>query len=85
MPSQPSLQACSKMMSPSPSKNSFKKFLGRGSFTESFPLFGYNLSDYETLFEEKLDLFAAILKNDAVTWQGRTCTPPTSQRIFPPI
>ena len=35
--------------------------LGRGSFTESFPLFGYDLSQYEELFEEKLDLFAALL------------------------
>ena len=34
--------------------------LGRGSFTESFPLFGYDLSQYEMLFEEKLDLFAAL-------------------------
>ena len=33
--------------------------LGRGSFTESFPLFGYNLAQYEELFEDKLDLFAA--------------------------
>jgi alkanesulfonate monooxygenase SsuD/methylene tetrahydromethanopterin reductase-like flavin-dependent oxidoreductase (luciferase family) len=36
--------------------------LGRGSFTESFPLFGYDLSEYEALFEEKLDLFAELLK-----------------------
>jgi len=59
--------------------------LGRGSFTESFPLFGYSLSDYEALFDEKLNLFAAILKNDAVTWQGHTRHPLTNQRIFPPI
>jgi probable LLM family oxidoreductase len=59
--------------------------LGRGSFTESFPLFGYNLSDYEMLFDQKLDLFAAILKNDAVTWKGHTRPPLTNQRIFPPI
>jgi probable LLM family oxidoreductase len=59
--------------------------LGRGSFTESFPLFGYSLSDYETLFDEKLDLFAAILKNEPVTWQGHTRPPLTNQRIFPPI
>ncbi len=44
--------------------------LGRGSFTESFPLFGYELSDYEKLFEEKLDLFAALLRQHTVTWQG---------------
>ena len=49
--------------------------LGRGSFTESFPLFGYELSDYETLFEEKLDLFAALLKQEPVTWQGSTRPP----------
>ena len=41
--------------------------LGRGSFTEAFPLFGYQLSQYETLFEEKLDLFAALLKQERVT------------------
>ena len=41
--------------------------LGRGSFTESFPLFGFDLSDYEKLFDDKLDLFAAILKNEPIT------------------
>src|SRR6202046_3228357 len=46
--------------------------LGRGSFTESFPLFGYDLAQYEELFEDKLDLFAALLKNEPVTWQGKT-------------
>ncbi len=45
--------------------------LGRGSFIESFPLFGFDLSDYEKLFEEKLDLFAALLKNEPVTWRAR--------------
>src|SRR6202051_1248466 len=49
--------------------------LGRGSFTESFPLFGFNLSDYETLFEEKLDLFAALIQQEPVTWQGTTRPP----------
>src|ERR1700678_3733402 len=44
--------------------------VGRGSFTEAVPLFGYELADYEKLFEEKLDLFAALLKGDAVTWKG---------------
>ena len=44
--------------------------LGRGSFTESFPLFGFELSQYEKLFEEKLDLFAALLTNQPVTWTG---------------
>jgi probable LLM family oxidoreductase len=59
--------------------------LGRGSFTESFPLFGYDLSNYETLFDDKLDLFAAILENEPVMWQGQTRPPLTNQRIFPPI
>jgi alkanesulfonate monooxygenase SsuD/methylene tetrahydromethanopterin reductase-like flavin-dependent oxidoreductase (luciferase family) len=49
--------------------------LGRGSFTESFPLFGFDLSDYEKLFDDKLDLFAALLKNEPVTWQGQTRLP----------
>jgi probable LLM family oxidoreductase len=59
--------------------------LGRGSFIESFPLFGYDLKQYEELFEEKLDLFAALLKSDTVTWQGRLRPPLKDQRIFPPI
>src|SRR6202041_1804983 len=59
--------------------------LGRGSFTESFPLFGFELDDYERLFEEKLDLFAALLRQGPVTWQGRPRTPLTHQRVFPPI
>src|SRR5271156_4593152 len=49
--------------------------VGRGSFIESFPLFGYELSDYEKLFEEKLDIFAKLLRNEAITWQG-TIRPP---------
>ncbi len=57
--------------------------LGRGSFTESFPLFGYELSKYEQLFEEKLDLFAALLKQEPVTWKGRTRAALTNQRVFP--
>src|SRR5271156_3093628 len=59
--------------------------LGRGSFTESFPLFGYKLSDYEVLFEEKLELFVALLKGEPVTWSGTTRPPLTNQRIYPPI
>jgi len=59
--------------------------LGRGSFIESFPLFGYELSDYEKLFEEKLDLFAALLRQQIVTWQGTTRAPLDNQRVFPPI
>jgi probable LLM family oxidoreductase len=59
--------------------------VGRGSFTESFPLFGYDLSNYEQLFEEKLDLFVALIRNEAVTWQGTTRTPLNDQRVFPPV
>ena len=57
--------------------------LGRGSFTESFPLFGYPLSQYEELFEEKLDLFVRILRNEAVSWSGRTRPPLKDQRVYP--
>jgi len=61
--------------------------LGRGSFTESFPLFGYSLDDYETLFEERLELFAALLEKDRrgepVTWRGTTRAPLVNQRVFP--
>src|SRR5690606_31453316 len=57
--------------------------LGRGSFTESFPLFGFKLEDYEKLFEEKLELFVALLRNDAVTWQGTTRAPLDNQRVYP--
>jgi probable LLM family oxidoreductase len=59
--------------------------LGRGSFTESFPLFGFDLSKYEELFDEKLDLFAALLKNEPVTWQGHTRPSLTNQKIYPPV
>src|SRR6202790_3888639 len=46
--------------------------LGRGSSIDSFPLFGYDLADYETLFEEKTELFAELLKGGAESWQGNT-------------
>jgi probable LLM family oxidoreductase len=57
--------------------------LGRGSFTESFPLFGFDLAQYEQLFEEKLDLFAALLAEKPVTWQGVTRSGLTDQQVFP--
>jgi len=57
--------------------------LGRGSFTESFPLFGYDLQDYEILFEEKVALFAQILKEKPVTWEGRTRASLTEADIYP--
>ena len=58
--------------------------LGRGSFIESFPLFGYALEDYEVLFEEKLELFVALLKQRPFTWAGRTRARLEGQRVFPP-
>ncbi|GAA2223891.1 LLM class flavin-dependent oxidoreductase [Herbiconiux moechotypicola] len=59
--------------------------LGRGSFTESFPLFGFNLSDYEQLFEEKLDLFAAVRQQLPVTWEGTTRPALQGQSVYPPV
>jgi len=59
--------------------------LGRGSFTESFPLFGYDLNDYERLFEEKLDLFTRLLRETEVTWSGSTRAALKRQRVFPAL
>jgi probable LLM family oxidoreductase len=58
--------------------------VGRGSFTESFPLFGYDLQNYEELFEEHLNLFAELLKQEAVTWTGRLRAGLTNQLVYPP-
>ncbi|MET0448341.1 MAG: LLM class flavin-dependent oxidoreductase [Aeromicrobium sp.] len=57
--------------------------LGRGSFTESFPLFGFELSQYEELFTEKLDLFNALRSEGPVTWQGNLRPPLVDQEVFP--
>lgn len=57
--------------------------VGRGSFIESFPLFGYSLADYEDLFAEKLDLLLAIRENEKVTWSGRFRPPIEGQGIYP--
>lgn len=59
--------------------------LGRGSFTESFPLFGFELGDYERLFEEKLELFARLLEGGPVTWSGTTRASLVDQRVWPPM
>src|SRR5690606_14223636 len=56
---------------------------GRGSFIESFPLFGYNLQDYDRLFEEKLDLLLTINENEEVSWSGTVRPPLKKQRIYP--
>jgi len=65
------------------SKGRGEIILGRGSFTESFPLFGFELADYERLFEEKLDLLHALLAEGPVTWQGSTRAPLTNQEVYP--
>jgi alkanesulfonate monooxygenase SsuD/methylene tetrahydromethanopterin reductase-like flavin-dependent oxidoreductase (luciferase family) len=57
--------------------------LGRGSFTESFPLFGYDLTDYEILFEEKIDLFHKLLDEKPVTWEGTTRAALVDADVFP--
>ncbi|WGX96574.1 LLM class flavin-dependent oxidoreductase [Nocardioides sp. L-11A] len=58
--------------------------LGRGSFTESFPLFGYDLGDYERLFTEKLDLWAALQGEGTVTWdRGELRAPLRDVRVYP--
>ena len=56
---------------------------GRGSFTESFGLFGYSLADYGVLFEERLELLVALLGEGPVTWSGRTRAPLEHQRVYP--
>ncbi len=57
--------------------------LGRGSFTESFPLFGYDLNDYDVLFEEKLDLFVKLLDEKPVTWHGTTRAALDNADVYP--
>jgi probable LLM family oxidoreductase len=57
--------------------------LGRGSSIDSFPLFGYDLADYEDLFEEKTNLFAELLKGGPVTWQGKTRASLHNQDVVP--
>lgn len=58
--------------------------LGRGSFVESYPLFGYELDQYETLFEEKLDLFTAVNRGGTVNWQGSHRKPVAVEAVYPP-
>src|SRR3954466_521957 len=56
---------------------------GRGSFIESFPLFGHDLDDYDELFEEKLELLLALRDSPRVTWQGRHRAPLSEQPVYP--
>lgn len=62
--------------------------LGRGSFTESYPLFGYDLSQYDQLFEDKLSLFAELLKPGPISWRpgrGATRAPLDVAGVYPPV
>src|SRR5881396_2268764 len=56
---------------------------GRGSFIESFPLFGYDLNDYDELFAEKLELLVAVRAHERVTWQGAHRAPLRNQAVYP--
>jgi probable LLM family oxidoreductase len=58
--------------------------VGRGSFTESFPLFGLDLARYEELFEEKLNLFVQLLEEKPVSWSGKTRGALKNQAVYPP-
>src|SRR5438132_2509156 len=57
--------------------------VGRGSFVEAFPLFGYKLEDYDDLFEEKLELLLTIRDNEHVTWSGKHRPALTGQGVYP--
>ena len=56
---------------------------GRGSFTESFPLFGYDLANYEELFDEKLDMLLKIKENTNLTWQGKHAQTVANKPVYP--
>ena len=57
-------------------------FVGRGSFIESFPLYGYSLNDYEQLFDEKLDLLLKINSEENVSWKGKLRAPMDNQTVY---
>src|SRR5580704_13856480 len=65
------------------SKGRAEIMAGRGSFIESFPLFGYDLDDYDELFTEKIDLLLNIRANERVTWSGRHRPPIAGQGVYP--
>lgn len=65
------------------SKGRAEIFVGRGSFIESFPLYGYSLNDYEQLFEEKLDLLLKINSEENVSWRGKLRAPMENQTVYP--
>jgi probable LLM family oxidoreductase len=65
------------------SKGRAEIVVGRGSFTEAFPLFGYNLNDYDELFTEKLDLLLQIKQKEVISWSGKFRAPLHEQAIYP--
>ncbi len=65
------------------SKGRIDLVVGRGSFTEAFPLFGLDLADYDSLFTEKLELLLRIRDEDEVTWAGQHRPPLVRQRVYP--
>lgn len=65
------------------SKGRAEMVVGRGSFVDSFPLFGYRLDDYDSLFAEKLDLLLKIRNNEHVTWSGKHRPALTGQGVYP--
>lgn len=65
------------------SKGRAEMVVGRGSFIEAFPLFGFNLNDYDELFSEKLDLLLKIRANEVVNWSGKFRSALTAQAIYP--
>src|SRR5881409_1698613 len=65
------------------SKGRGEMVVGRGSFIDAFPLFGYDLEDYDSLFSEKLDLLLNIRENEHVTWSGEHRPALTGQGVYP--
>src|SRR6476660_5393503 len=65
------------------SKGRIDLVVGRGSFTEAFPLFGLDLADYDELFDEKLDLLLRLRDSTEVTWSGRHRPPLVRKRVYP--
>ena len=57
--------------------------LGRGSFSESYGLFGFDMQDYDTLFEERVEIFARLLREERVTWSGQTRAPLQDVTVYP--
>src|SRR5437773_6933502 len=65
------------------SRGRAEMIVGRGSFIEAFPLFGFRLDDYDALFAEKLDLLLNIREHEHVTWSGKHRAPLTGQGVYP--